>query len=112
MSTLAVVAEWSTAEDSYPPVTPAADPARGAGIQRAMRLMATSTPAHRNHVRVLFYGQSITNSRDSLEIAAADGRSVPISMVRIYRPSVGREPAKAEVCKPTAPGATQVFVAD
>lgn len=32
----------------------------GANIQRAMTLMATSTPTHRNKVKVLFYGQSIT----------------------------------------------------
>ncbi len=32
----------------------------GRNIQRSMRLMATSTPEHRNTVRVLFYGQSIT----------------------------------------------------
>ena len=32
----------------------------GRHIQRTMRLLATSTPEHRNTVRVLFYGQSIT----------------------------------------------------
>jgi hypothetical protein len=32
----------------------------GANVQRAMTLMATSTPEKRNTVRVLFYGQSIT----------------------------------------------------
>jgi sugar phosphate isomerase/epimerase len=32
----------------------------GRNIQRTMRLLATSTPEHRNTVRVLFYGQSIT----------------------------------------------------
>lgn len=34
----------------------------GANIQRAMTLMATSTPLKRNTVRVLFYGQSITHA--------------------------------------------------
>jgi lysophospholipase L1-like esterase len=33
---------------------------RGLGIQRTMTLLATSTPQHRNTVRILFYGQSIT----------------------------------------------------
>ncbi len=33
----------------------------GKGIQRAMTLMATSTPQHHHKVRVLYYGQSITN---------------------------------------------------
>src|SRR5579862_7659823 len=32
----------------------------GLGIQRTMTLLATSTPEHRNTVRILFYGQSIT----------------------------------------------------
>lgn len=32
----------------------------GRSIQRTMRLLADSTPEHRNTVRVLFYGQSIT----------------------------------------------------
>ena len=32
----------------------------GLGIQRTMQLLAGSTPEHRNTVRVLFYGQSIT----------------------------------------------------
>ncbi len=32
----------------------------GANVQRAMTLLATSTPQKRNTVRVLFYGQSIT----------------------------------------------------
>jgi hypothetical protein len=32
----------------------------GSRISRAMRLLATSTPAHKHRVRVLFYGQSIT----------------------------------------------------
>lgn len=37
------------------------DPATlGLGIQRTMTLLSTSTPEHRNTVRILFYGQSIT----------------------------------------------------
>ena len=37
------------------------DPAKvGVGIQRTMTLLATSTSQHRNTVRILFYGQSIT----------------------------------------------------
>src|SRR3954463_15976693 len=50
----------SHAED-YPKPKTLADPATaGRNIQRTMRLLATSTPEHRNTVRVLFYGQSIT----------------------------------------------------
>jgi len=36
------------------------DAVPGARIQRTMTLLATSTPQRRNRVRVLFYGQSIT----------------------------------------------------
>jgi len=35
----------------------------GRNIQRTMRLLATSTPQKRNTVRILFYGQSITEQR-------------------------------------------------
>lgn len=46
---------------THPPVPVAQDHDRfGLGIQRTMTLLATSTPKHRNTVRVLFYGQSIT----------------------------------------------------
>ncbi len=45
----------------FPPVPTVADQANlGVGIQRTMTLLATSTPAHRHRVKVLFYGQSIT----------------------------------------------------
>jgi hypothetical protein len=41
----------------------------GRGIQRTMRLLASSTPEHRNTVGVLFYGQSITEQKWSQEVA-------------------------------------------
>ena len=45
----------------YPAAPPAHDPGRlGAGVQRTMTLLATSTAERRNTVRILFYGQSIT----------------------------------------------------
>lgn len=45
----------------YPPLAPVADgPEFGAHVQRTMTLLATSTPQKRNKVRILFYGQSIT----------------------------------------------------
>ena len=34
----------------------------GAKIQRTMTLLATSTPEKQNHVRILFYGQSVTRN--------------------------------------------------
>lgn len=49
------------AAQAYPPLPPVADnPTFGAGIQRTMTLLATSTPQKRHKVRILFYGQSIT----------------------------------------------------
>jgi hypothetical protein len=48
------------ADDFPPPLPPADDSSFGAGIQRTMTLLATSTPERRNRVKVLFYGQSIT----------------------------------------------------
>lgn len=43
--------------------------AHGRNIQRTMRLLATSTPEHRNTVRILFYGQSITEQKWSKQVA-------------------------------------------
>jgi len=49
------------AEDKFPaPAPPKDEAALGQGIQRTMALLATSTPQKRNRVRILFYGQSIT----------------------------------------------------
>ena len=45
---------------SYPPVHFPDASGWGRNIQRTMRLLATSTPETRNTVRILFYGQSIT----------------------------------------------------
>jgi hypothetical protein len=42
------------------PLPPPDGAALGVGIQRTMTLLAASTPEHRNKVRILFYGQSIT----------------------------------------------------
>ena len=50
------------------------DPAKlGLGVQRTMTLLATSTPEKRNTVRILFYGQSITE-QDWWKIVADDLR--------------------------------------
>ena len=35
----------------------------GRNLQRTMRLLATSRPEHHNTVRILFYGQSITEQK-------------------------------------------------
>lgn len=49
------------AQDNFEaPPLPANLDQLGKNIQRTMTLLATSTPEHRNKVRILFYGQSVT----------------------------------------------------
>ena len=55
-SIAAIVAETTT----YPPTNFQDASGWGKNIQRTMRLLATSTAERRNTVRILFYGQSIT----------------------------------------------------
>ena len=58
---VASVLPLAAAETAFPAVAPPEAPAAlGANLQRSLRLMAGSTPTQRNTVRVLFYGQSIT----------------------------------------------------
>jgi hypothetical protein len=45
---------------AYPPTHFPDASGWGRNLQRTMRLLATSTPEHRNTARILFYGQSIT----------------------------------------------------
>ena len=52
---------YAQTQPPLPPPEPAEHAAAlGAGINRTMHLLSTSTPEHRNRVRILFYGQSIT----------------------------------------------------
>lgn len=62
---LLALAACSARAAEYPPLAvPEAESARfGRLIQRSMRLLATSTPERRNTVRILFYGQSITEQK-------------------------------------------------
>ncbi len=61
--TLACGAAMAALAAEYPP-TRFPDPGRwGRHIQRTMRLLATSTAEKRNTVRILFYGQSITEQK-------------------------------------------------
>src|SRR4051812_21168317 len=48
---------------SYPPTKFPDTSGWGRNIQRTMRLLATSTAEKRNTVRILFYGQSITEQK-------------------------------------------------
>ena len=58
---LALTATANALPKPFPPPKNVGDPTQlGQGIQRTMALLADSTPQHRNTVRILFYGQSIT----------------------------------------------------
>lgn len=62
--------ETSQEDQAFPPPAPAQDNSKfGAGIQRTMTLLATSTPEHHNKVKVLFYGQSITKQKWWVDVA-------------------------------------------
>jgi len=58
--TLSCLAASAPAADFVPPDPPETARPLGAGLQRAMTLLATSTPTRHNRVRILYYGQSIT----------------------------------------------------
>jgi len=74
---------------TYPP-PPKVDAADfGAGIQRTMTLLATSTPAHRNRVRILFYGQSITKQEWWEDVAADLRRRFPYADLEIANVALG-----------------------
>ena len=61
----------------------------GSGIQRTMGLLADSTPAHRNRVRILFYGQSITKQEWS-QLVAQDLRTrFPYADLSIENRAIG-----------------------
>ena len=80
------------AQDSkpYPPLPPAADDATfGAGVQRTMALLAKSTPQQRNRVRVLFYGQSITEQDWWKRVAEDLRRRFPDADLEIENKAVG-----------------------
>lgn len=55
---------------AFPAVAPDPNASHfGAGIQRTMTLLASSTPERRNAVRILFYGQSLTKQEWTRTIA-------------------------------------------
>ena len=66
------------------------DPATlGRSIQRTMTLLATSTPAHPNTVRILFYGQSITEQDWWHSVAADLKRRFPNANLLIENRALG-----------------------
>ncbi len=74
----------------YPPPPPPKDPARlGAGIQRTMTLLATSTAQRRHPVRILFYGQSITKQEWWQAVADDLRRRFPHAGLTIENRAIG-----------------------
>lgn len=77
-------------EPSYPSPGPPKDPSQlGMGIQRTMTLLATSTPERRNRVRILFYGQSITEQNWWKAVAEDLRRRFPYADLEIENRAIG-----------------------
>lgn len=74
---------------SYPVPAPVDVSNFGAPIARSLRLMATSTPEHRHRVRVLFYGQSITEQNWSRLVADDLRRRFPCADFDIQNRAIG-----------------------
>ncbi|MET0343356.1 MAG: SGNH/GDSL hydrolase family protein [Polyangiales bacterium] len=65
-----------------------------ANIQRTLRLLETSTPTHRNTVRILFYGQSITESDWSRQLEASLRRRYPYADLQVENRALGGHAAQ------------------
>lgn len=75
---------------SYPPVRPPGDPSPlGTGVQRTMTRLAASTATKRNKVKVLFYGQSITEQNWSKRVADDLRRRFPHADLEIENRAIG-----------------------
>jgi hypothetical protein len=75
---------------SFPAPAPDPNEARlGYGIQRTMSKLASSTPQKRNRVRILFYGQSITEQAWTKAVADDLRRRFPHADLDIQNRAVG-----------------------
>lgn len=75
---------------SYPPPALAKDESKfGENIQRTMTLLATSTPKHRHPVRILFYGQSITQQDWWMDVANDLKNRFPYADLKIENRAIG-----------------------
>jgi len=61
----------------------------GSKIQRTMTLLATSTPEKRNHVRILFYGQSVTANPWAAALGKDLKRAFPHADIEIENRAIG-----------------------
>lgn len=75
---------------TWPAPAPEPDEAAfGRGIQRTMTLLASSTPQKRNPVRILFYGQSITEQAWTKAVADDLRRRFPHADLDIRNRAIG-----------------------
>jgi len=74
----------------YPPLASLPDdPSFGANVQRTMSLLATSSPQRRHRVKILFYGQSITEQNWWKIVAEDLRRRFPHADLQIDNKAVG-----------------------
>ncbi len=75
----------------YIPVLPASENLwiPGTNIQRTMRLLATSTPAKPNRVKILFYGQSITRQEWWKQVEAGLRHRFPSAILTVENLAIG-----------------------
>ncbi len=88
---LALIATaWLAAAGEFePPAPPENLDELGAKIQRTMTLLATSTAEKRNHVRILFYGQSVTRNPWSAAVADNLRQAFPHADLEIENRALG-----------------------
>jgi hypothetical protein len=90
MIALMVIGGRLMAEDQFEaPPLPANLDQLGKNIQRTMTLLATSTPEHRNRVRILFYGQSVTAGAWSYALADDLRKAYPNADLVIENRAIG-----------------------
>jgi hypothetical protein len=77
-------------ESKFTPPQAAADPARlGTGVQRTMALLKSSTPEHHNKLRIVFYGQSITEQDWTKAVSADLRKRFPNADLEIENRAIG-----------------------
>ena len=90
---------WQDFErERIPPIPSASDEGEfGKRIQRTMNLLATSTAAKRNRVRIFFYGQSITQGMHSREMINVLRSRFPWAIIDFENRAIGGFGASALV---------------
>jgi hypothetical protein len=92
---LLLLAFVASAEEFKEPPLPENLPDLGSRIQRTMTLLATSTPQKRNHVRILFYGQSVTAGPWSKAVADDLRKAYPNADLEVENRAIGGYSAPA-----------------